>query len=301
MRYDLKHLSTFVAVAEELNFHRAAERLTMAQPAVSRIVVELEDRLGVKLLERTTRRVRLTEAGRYLLEEAQAILDRIDVAENTTRLLASGTKAILRIGYTTITGHSLVPDIAREFRRGNPDVRLELTYMTSPVMRDQILQDEIDLGFIVGPFQNSEIESRKIARHGIMALLSPGHPLTAREYLTMEDLARESLVMGTNSEWPTFRRVVVDMFQNAGLVMNVGQEASSLTGILGLVTAGVGITIFCGVPRFCVGSAIVARPIVTEPQTTVETHLAWRRSSMSSAMRRFVETSELVGQDYMTV
>jgi LysR family transcriptional regulator, benzoate and cis,cis-muconate-responsive activator of ben and cat genes len=160
MRYDLKHLSTFVAVAEELNFHRAAERLTMAQPAVSRIVVELEDRLGVKLLERTTRRVRLTEPGRYLLEEAQAILDRIDVAENTVKLLATGTKAILRIGYTTITGHSLMPDITREFRKSNPDVRLELTYMTSPVMRDRILQDEIDLGFVVGSFQNSEIESR---------------------------------------------------------------------------------------------------------------------------------------------
>ena len=294
MRYDLKHLSIFVAVAEELNFHRAAERLTMAQPAVSRIVVELEDRLGVKLLERTTRRVRLTEPGRYLLEEAHAILDRIDVAENTVKLLATGTKAILRIGYTTITGHSLMPDITREFRKNNPDVRLELTYMTSPVMRDRILQDEIDLGFVVGSFKNSEIESRLIARHEIMALLSPGHPLASKEYITVEDLARESLVMGSSSEWPTFRRVVVDMFQNAGLVMTVGQEASSLTGILGLVTAGVGVTVFCGVPRFSVGSVIEARPIVTVPQTTVETHLAWRRSSVSGAMRRFVETSELV-------
>ena len=98
MRYDLKHLSTFVAVAEELNFHRAAERMTMAQPAVSRIVLELEERLGVRLLERTTRKVRLTESGRYLLAEAREILGRIDVAENTVRLLATGTKAILKIG-----------------------------------------------------------------------------------------------------------------------------------------------------------------------------------------------------------
>src|SRR4029078_1132513 len=131
MRYDFKHLSTFVAVAEELNFHPAAERLTMAQPAVSRIVLELEERLGVKLLDRTTRKVRLTEPGRYLLEEAQEILGRIGVAENTVRLLASGTKAILRIGYTTITGHSLVPDITRQFRNANPDVRVELTYLHS--------------------------------------------------------------------------------------------------------------------------------------------------------------------------
>lgn len=296
MRYELKHLSTFVAVAEELNFHRAADRLTKAQPAVSRIIVELEERLGVKLLERTTRRVGLTESGRHLLVEAQAILERIASAEKTVRQLASGTKAILRIGYTTISGHSLVPDIAREFRKDNPDVRLELTFMTSPVMRDQILQNEIDLGFVVGPFQNAEIESREIMKHNVMALLHPDHPLAAKDVLTVEDLSREALVMGTSAEWPSFRRIVVDMFQNAGCVMTIGQEASTLTGILGLVTAQVGITVFSGVPRFCGGDAIVARPIATNPETVFETHLAWRRASANAAMLRFVETSERVGR-----
>jgi DNA-binding transcriptional LysR family regulator len=300
LRYDLKHLSTFVAVAEELNFHRAAERLTMAQPAVSRIVLELEDRLGVRLLERTTRKVRLTESGRYLLEEAQDILGRIDIAENTVRLLASGTKAILRIGYTTITGHSLVPDITREFRISNPDVRLELTYMTSPMQRDKILQDEIDLGFIEGSFMSSEIETRPVARHRLVALLPPTHPLAAKDALTIEDLAGEQLVMGTNVEWPTLRRIVVDAFQSAGQVMTVAQEASSLTGILGLVTAGVGITVFCGMPRFCGEQAILPRPIVTDPPVIVETHLAWRRTSISIAIRRFIETSQKVGEAYMT-
>jgi DNA-binding transcriptional LysR family regulator len=300
VRYDLKHLSTFVAVAEELNFHRAAERLTMAQPAVSRVVLELEDRLGVKLLERTTRKVRLTESGRYLLEEAQEILSRIDIAENTVRLLASGTKAILRIGYTTITGHSLVPDITREFRLSNPDVRLELTYLHSPAQRDKILQDEIDLGFIEGSFQSSEIETRPVARHRLVALLPPSHPLAAKTALTIEDLAREQLVMGTNAEWPTFRRIVIDAFQSAGQVMTVAQEASSITGILGLVTAGVGITIFTGMPRFCGENAIASRPVVTDPPVIVETHLAWRRASISGAMRRFIETSQKVGRSYLT-
>lgn len=299
MRCDLKHLSTFVAVAEELNFHRAAERLSMAQPAVSRIVLEMEERIGAKLLERTTRKVRLTESGRYLLEEAQEILRRVDVAESTVRLLASGTKARLRIGYTTITGHSLVPDITREFRITNPDVQLELTYLTSPAQRDKILQGEIDLGFIEGAFQSSEIESRPVARHKLVALLPPGHPLTEKRALTIEDLAKEELIMGSTSEWPTFRRIVIDAFQKAGQVLSIGQEASSLTGILGLVTAGVGITLFCGMPRFCGEHMIVPRPIITHPPVTVETHLAWRRASISGAMRRFVDTSLAVGKHYM--
>jgi DNA-binding transcriptional LysR family regulator len=299
VRYDLKHLSTFVAVAEELNFHRAAERMTMAQPAVSRIVLELEERLGVRLLERTTRKVRLTESGRYLLAEAREILGRIDVAENTVRLLATGTKAILKIGYTTITGHALVPDIAREFRRANPDVRLELTYLHSPAQRDKILQDEIDFGFIEGSFQSSEIESRPVAHHRLVALLPPEHPLAAKRSLTIEELAREQLVMGTYAEWPTLRRIVVDAFQSAGQVMTVAQEAPSLVGILGLVTAGVGITIFTGMPRFCGEQAITPRPIVTNPPVLVESHLAWRRASISSAMRRFIETSQKVGKAYL--
>jgi len=299
MRYDLKHLATFIAVAEELNFHRAAERLAMAQPAVSRIVLELEERLGVKLLERTTRKVRLTEAGRYMLEEAQEILGRIEAAENNTRLLASGTKAVLRVGYTTITGHSFMPDITREFRQTNPDVRVELSYMTSPMQRDKILQDEIDLGLIDGPFQSSEIESRLVARHKLWALLPPRHPLTSKTHLTMEDLASENLVIGTNAEWPTFRRIVVDAFQSAGLVMKVGQEAQSLTGLLGLVTAGVGITLFTAMPRFCGENAIVPRPVVTDPPVLIETHLAWRRTSINMAKRRFIEAAQKVGTGYL--
>jgi len=295
MRYDLRHLSTFVAVAEELNFHRAAERLSMAQPAVSRIVHELEERLGVQLLERTTRKVLLTEAGRYMLEEAQEILARIDIADGTARLLASGTKAILRIGYTTITGHSLVPAITREFRAANPEVRLELTYLTLPVQRDRILQSHIDLGFIEGSFQSSEIESRPVARHRLMVLLPPNHPLAAKESLTVQEIAKEKLVLGTSAEWPTFRRILVDVFQKEGQVLSVHQEASSLTGILGLVTCGVGLTVFCGMPSFCGEQAMVPRPLLTATPTFVETHLAWRRAKLNAAMRRFIETAEEVG------
>lgn len=297
MRSDVKHLATFVAVAEELNFHRAATRLSIAQPAVSRIVLELEERLGVRLLERTTRKVRLTACGRYLLGEAQEILGRIGMAENTVRLLASGVKAILRVGYTTITGHALVPDITREFRKTDPEVRLEFTYMTSPMQRDRILQGEIDLGFIEGSFNSSEIESRPVARHRLEALMPVDHPLAAKRQVTLDDLAGEALVMGTTSEWPTFRRIMVDLFQSNGRVMTVGQEASSLTGLLGLVTAGVGITVLCGLPRFCGEGAVTARPVATDLR--VETHLAWRRAGMSAPMQRFIATSTRVGADHM--
>jgi DNA-binding transcriptional LysR family regulator len=299
MRYELKHLSTFVAVAEELNFHRAAERLMMAQPAVSRIIVELETRLGVKLLERTTRSVRLTESGRYLLQEAQGILSRIEIVEDHVRHFAKGIRTILRIGYTTITGHSLLPTIAQEFRRTNPEVRLDLTYLTSPQQRHRILQGEIDFGFVEGSFQSPEISTRVVARHGLVVLMKSDHILGKNDVLSIDDIYQEPLVMGTRDEWPTFRRIVSDAFRSADRVLSVAQEASSLTGLLGLVTAGVGMTIFCGLPSFCVDGTIVARRLTTSPPITVETHLAWRRTDMSGTMHRFVETAQRVADNYI--
>lgn len=295
MHFDLKHLSTFVAVAEELNFHRAAERLATAQPAVSRLVQELETRLGVILLERTTRRVRLTAAGRYLLTEAREILNKAEVAETTAKMLSSGAKGVLRVGYTTITGHSLVPDISREFRNQNPEIRLDLSYHSSPAQRDLIIRDEIDIGFLVGSFKSSEIETRLVATHAVVALLPPTHPLCARDELTIADLIGERLVLGTDAEWPTFRRILVEMFQKEGHVLHVDQEATSLLGILGLVTAGMGITIFTGLPRFCGREAIVARPIRTVSPVIVETHVAWKRAKNSRTIENFVATSQAVG------
>jgi DNA-binding transcriptional LysR family regulator len=192
-----------------------------------------------------------------------------------------------------------VPDIAREFRLANPDVRLELTYLHSPAQRDAILQDEIEFGFIEGSFQSSEIETLPVAHHRLIALLPPDHPLAAKSAVTIDDLAREQLVMGTYAEWPTLRRIVVDAFQSAGQVMTVAQEAPSLVGILGLVTAGVGITIFTGMPRFCGEQAIAPRPVITDPPVIVESYLAWRRTSISSAMRRFIEASQKVSKAYL--
>ena len=186
----------------------------------------------MKLLERTTRRVRLTESGRYLLEEAIAILARAEAAENTVRLLASGTKAILRVGYTRrrpCAGARRRPRVPALQSRGQ--ARVDLPDLAGPARSHS--RGRIDLGFIQGHFQSSEIESRLVARHRLVALLPPDHPLAAKAEITIADLAAESLVMGTSAEWPTFRRVL-DTFQRAGHVLSVAQEASSLIGILGL-------------------------------------------------------------------
>lgn len=294
MQFDVKHLRVFVAVAEDLNFHRAAERLSIAQPAVSRMITELEQRLNVKLLERTTRIVRLTDAGRYLLQESQDLLKKFSHVDNNLRLLASGTKAILQIGYTTINGHELVPEVLAHFARTTPETRVQLHYMAAPAQRDKIITGELDGGFMEGSFQSSDIATVLAVRHRLMVLLSRDHPLASQVTLTVDDIAEEKIIMGTVEYWPTLRGIVHEAFQASGRVLNVRKEAPTLTSILGLVATGQGITLFPGLPLYCRGGTLEARPLVTTPATIVESHFAWRRFNSSIAIQRFRDSVRAV-------
>jgi DNA-binding transcriptional LysR family regulator len=296
MHYDLKHLRVFVAVAEELNFHRAAERLSMAQPAVSRIISELELRLGVQLLERTTRMSRLTDAGRYLLRDAREILDQVVSAEKNVRLIADGTKAILKIGYTTINGHALLAEVIKLFYDENPEVKVKLTYLPAPDQRDMILTGAIDAGFMEGSITSTEISSRIVARHRLMVLMSKDHPLAARDMLSVSDIGEHNIIMGTNDYWPTLRSIVTDVFIGAGESLKISHEAPTLTSIFGLVASGLGLTVFAGMPNFC-GGDMVASPLVTRPSVLVESHLAWRRSNANVALSRFREVTLRVSKE----
>lgn len=289
MKYDLRHLSVFVAVAEELSFHRAAERLHLAQPAVSRTVRELEERIGVALLWRSTRVVRLTEAGRQFLVDAKALLSSMRKAEEKAQLIASGTLATLRIGYTTINGHTFVADAVRDYLEQSPHVRVELTFQSAPRQRDMLLENQLDFAFMEDSYQNPAIDSLAVARHRLHALLHPDHPLAARAELTLADLTGHRFVIGTQEEWPTMRGIIASAFDRQGLKMPSAIEASSLTGVLGLVTSGLGYTIFCGVPRFCGGGAICVRPLAGGPEMEAQSHLSWRRDDLTGKMRQFID------------
>jgi len=295
MQYEIKHLKVFVAVAEELNFHHAAERLAMTQPAVSRILGEFEERLGVRLLERTTRMVRLTDPGRFLLAEAQEILKKVSSASENVRSIAAGTRAILKIGFTTINGHSVVPEVVKDFLAQNPEVRVDLTYAAAPNQRDRILTGGLDGGFMEGSFQSSEVSTRLATRHRLMAIMRRSHPLASRHVLSVADVAAERLILGRQEDWPTMRRIIAEAFNNAGTVVTSYLEVPTLTVILGMVTADMGITLFSGVPSF-IGGDLVARPVVTTPITLVETHFVWRRANANVALRRFRESVQRVAQ-----
>ncbi|MFT5067694.1 MAG: DNA-binding transcriptional LysR family regulator [Reinekea sp.] len=298
-KFELKHLRALVAVGEELNFHRAADRLRISQPAVSRLIKELENRIEAILVDRTTRKVTLTRAGEFFSNEARDILRHAEMAETTARSYSEGVNSLLRIAYMNLAGHALVPDIVQRFSDKHPSVRCELSYLTSPLQRVKVENGDIDLGFIVGPFQSNEISSKVVAQHPLMVLLPGTHPLASKTELTVHDLAGVPLILGTVEEWPTLRSIIDDVFDSDCVKLSICQEASSLTGILGLVTNGLAPTIFCGVPRFCVEPAIIARRLVSNKVQYVASNMIWRKRGMTISLRKFIETAEEVSKDYL--
>lgn len=261
--------------------------------------MELEGRLEVVLVNRTTRKVELTRAGIFLCNEARDILQRVDVAETTTRSFSKGTKALIRITYMNLVGHALVPDIVLLFTQRHPEIRCEMTYLTSPLQLEGIERGDINVGFIVGPYKSNSISSKVVANHPLMVLLPGSHPLREKKVISVQDLANVPLILGTHEEWPTLRRIIDDVFESAGLQPVICQEASSLTGILGLVTTGLAPTIFCGVPRFCEEPAIIPRKLVASVSVSVQSTMIWRKNKMTIAIRRFLESADEVSQHYL--
>lgn len=289
--YELRHLAVFIAVAEELSFRRAAERLGTAQPAVSRLVAELEARLGVTLLQRTTRSVTLTEPGRYFLAEARDIMARVERSTATSRGLASGAFGKVVVAYMLIAAHTLVPRVVKAYRGSYPEVDLRLVYMGTEVQRDALLRGAIDVGFTVGPFHSPEIDGRLVGRDRLVAIMPAGHRLAGRAAVTPADLAEEDLIMGPRPDWGAFRRVLTELFDAAGIVPRIAIEATSLTALFGLVAGGLGVMIFAGFPRQYDRRVLVPKPILTDRYGHLDTYLVWRRDSLNPAVGPFVQAA----------
>ncbi|MDB5776065.1 MAG: LysR family transcriptional regulator [Herbaspirillum sp.] len=245
---DLRHFRYFVAVAEELHFSRAAVRLNISQPPLSKHIQEIEALLGVTLLERTRRRVELTEAGRIFLEEARAVLAQAAHAIDTGKRIARGEIGELRIGFTATAAY--LPRFSRAvraYRLALPDVHLELRYMTSEPMLDALLLGDLDVGMIrpsatlVLP---PEITSIPILKDRLMLAVHADDMLTrSKKAIPIESLAQHPFVLRPRGYGSSFYEQVYTLCELAGFKPRIAQDAHEAPTILGLVAAGVGITI----------------------------------------------------------
>ena len=241
---ELRHLRYFLAVAEELHFGRAAERLHIAQPPLSQQIRALESELGVTLLRRSTRRVELTAAGAAFLERTRAILAAVGEAGEEVRRIDAGLEGSLVLGCVGSATYSLLPVLARRLREELPGLEVEFRgEMLGPDLVAALLAGEIDLALLRPPVLDPGVAVEVVRRDRLIVVLPEGHPLARRRRLTMADLAGEELVAHAGHGRSVMHDVVVALAREAGFTPRIRHEVAETSTLVTFVAAGLGVAV----------------------------------------------------------
>jgi DNA-binding transcriptional LysR family regulator len=285
---EFRHLRYFVAVAEELNFGRAAKRLRISQQPLSQQIKNLEEELGVKLFSRTTRRVELTEVGKTFLEETYRTLSQSEFATEAARRAARGETGILRIGHAPTALYNVLPEALKVFRARYPGVVLELFELISKPQEEALAAGRIEVGFLYPPVEDPGITTEVISEEPLMVVLPEEHRLADRDEVALEELAGEPFVMLPRRNRPALHDRIVGECRRAGFSPKVVQEANNLHTMLGLVAAGFGVNLTVANIRNLKRPGVVYRSL--KDQTKIFAFaVAWRPEHKSSTLSNFLE------------
>ena len=284
---ELRHLRYFIAVAEELNFSRAAERMHMAQPPLSAAIRQLERDVGVDLFVRTTREVRLTDPGHAFLAGARRTLEDADRAAEDARRAGAGELGRLRIAFSWSTRFETLPALGRAFRASHPDVELLAQEMWNARMPPAFRNGSIDIALSLCPEIAADLELVPIRKERLVALLPRTHPLAREEAIPLSALAAEDFIVFPREIAPRLHDAFMAIYRRAGFEPRVRNESFHTGWDLGVLAEipAVGVapqTVAGGLPDGIVGVAL------SEPTDSLETCLVWRADDTSPAVAAFV-------------
>jgi DNA-binding transcriptional LysR family regulator len=283
---ELRHLRYFVAVAEELHFRRAAERLHISQPPLSQQIRQLEAELDVQLLERSRRRVELTAAGEAFYTRAREILDAVDDAGRVARRVQRGEFGRLSVGFVGSAMYSILPEVLQAFREQREGVELRLRELTTAAALDQLESGRIDVAFVRPQSPpRSGIAVETVLREEIIVALPESHRLAGREELALDELTGEPLVLFTRTGSPGVREVLEAATARFGGEGQLVQEAAEVQTVIGLVAGGVGFSLVPSSVRSLTRRGVVYRSITDAP--SIELVLAWRADDRSPVLAAF--------------
>lgn len=297
---ELRHLRYFVAVAEELHFSRAAERLHIVQPALSKQVAGLEEELGVQLLQRNKRQARLTGAGQVFLEEAREILEKTEQAAEAARRAARGQIGRLAIGFIGPATYSILPEVLRIYRERFPDVELALHEWTTTEQIKRLHSGFIQVGFVRLPVNDDTLILEPVLREPVILVLPEGHPLATRDIVPLKTLTNEPFILIPRHREPGLYDQYISLCRRAGFSPQVVQEAHRIHTIVGLVASGMGVSFAPASTKNLQRPGVVYRP-VQESSPEVEMAVARRREHPSPVLQAFLETvSEIASRPALT-
>lgn len=300
---ELRHLRYFVAVAEELNFTRAAERLHTAQPSLSQQIRDLEDEVGVALLSRNKRHVALTEAGRVFLDEARLVLAQAQRACQLARQAAGPAQATLKVGFVPAAEVKIFPRVLPLMRAGMPALAMTFHNLPTGALEEGLLEGSIDIAFMRPPLHDERLTSETVLEERMVAVLPADHPLAACPAITAADLAGENLVRINPRQAGVLHGITQDWLADHGIAMRSGQDADNVLTLLTLVSMGGGVALLPDYASELVFRNVTTRPLA-DPAAPAPLIMAWRRSDPSLAattFRDFVRAAfRLAGQESQT-
>lgn len=298
---DLRAWRQFVAVAEELHFGRAATRLHMTQPPVTQAIAQLEKTLGVRLFDRTRRRVALTPAGEALLPDVREVLARAQALPVRARAAAAGEVGRVRLAFVSTIGFEKLPAWVREFRRVCPEVALELVEATGDVQLEAFARSEIDAGLMLHSPGRAPpgLQQLVVAQEPLVLALPSQHPLACIATLTLADVLAEPLVIFPRRILPSVHDAILGLYQSAARTPAIAQEAIQMQTIVNLVSGGLGLAwVPESVMQFRREGVVYRRAAEFVPAGRrrsvpalpgCETSLVWPADSDNPALARFIE------------
>ncbi|MFV5490837.1 DNA-binding transcriptional regulator HcaR [Acinetobacter sp. ASP199] len=285
---ELRHLRYFITVAEELNFSKAALKLYTAQPSLSQQIKDLEEDVGVKLLNRTKRKVELTEEGAVFLEQARLTLAQADKAVAMARQVSQAKQQMLRISFVPVAEMKIFPYVLPNLRVQNPDLKIELLSLNNTEQMKLLKKGELDITFTRHNFNSDEIESQFVLREPLLFLLPKDHPLAKHERIPVKALNGIDFIIPSAEQSLTLHNSIMDFARSNNIEFNIVQKADNILFNINSIGMGLGCTILPGYIAPLTMNNTVIRPLDVE-LPYLDLYVSYRKDGNSVAVKKFLE------------
>jgi DNA-binding transcriptional LysR family regulator len=289
---EMRHLRYFIAVAKVENVSRAALKLHVSQPALSRQIRDLEDEIGFKLFERSAKSLRLTNAGRVFLKEAQDVIQRASDGVAAARAIAAGGRGEIHVGYAPSLTSRILPPTLRVFQAGVPGVRVKLHDLSTEEMLTGLHNGKLQLALTVKPAPSNlrGLRFHELVRDAIRVALPLEHPLARRRTVRLADVANEPMVIYSREDYPEYFESLGDLLSPTKTKPRVTEEHDSVTSLIAAVEAGTGIAIVSESIGCIAGLRLKLAPLSPAPPPII-VGAVWPARALSPAAERFLEAA----------
>ena len=286
---ELRHLRYFVAVAGEENVSRAALKLHVSQPGISRQIRDLEAEIGFQLFERSAKAVRLTAAGKVFFDEARAVLRRADEAVDKARAVSGGTSGEINVGYAPSLTVQILPAALRKFQDRFPNGRVALHDLSTEEMLEQLGGKKLDVALTVRPpaKQLRGLEFVELARYAMCVAVAPKHPLAKRKAVSLGQISREPLIAYSRKDYPEYHEMLGKLFAPVGRRPRIAGEHDGATSLIAAVESGRGLALVPECLACMVGARLKLLPL-RPALPPVPVAAIWRRTAGGGLTEKFI-------------